>query len=135
MHWLDVEGSWVLPSGTQVMILVDAAKDEFEDSWEVWRVGTAKGSTPVRESETALTLDWARGVGEEVIRGMDSTISRSDAAWRARSVSEGQRAQLERNHIEIPKGLTRGKASDLLTAKFVARDIRRIRKIRPPAGR
>jgi superfamily II DNA or RNA helicase len=135
MHWVDVDGSWVLPAGGGVVILVDAAKDEFEDAWEVWKVGAAKGSTPVRISERALTMDWARGVGEEFVRGLDRTISRSDAAWRARSVSEGQRAQLERNKIEIPKGLTRGKASDLLTAKYAARDIKRIRKIRPPARR
>jgi superfamily II DNA or RNA helicase len=135
MHWLAVEGSWVLPAQGGVMILIDAAPDEFTDAWAVWKVGAAKGATPVRCGERALTLDWARGVGEEIIRGMDQTISRSDAAWRARSVSEGQRAQLERNKIEIPPGLTRGKASDLLTAKFAARDIRRIRKIRPPAGR
>jgi superfamily II DNA or RNA helicase len=135
MHWIDVDGSWVLPAGGGVVILIDAATDEFTDAWEVWKVGAARGSTPHRISERALTLDWARGVGEEFIRGLDTHVSRSDAAWRARSVSDGQRAQLERKKIEIPPGLTRGKASDLLTARFAAADIRRIRKIRPPATR
>jgi ATP-dependent helicase IRC3 len=135
MHWLDVEGSWVLPAQGGVMILVDAASDEFTDAWEVWKVGAAKGSVPVRCSERALTLDWARGVGEEIIRGMDQTISRSDAAWRNRPVSDAQRAQLERKRIEIPAGCRRGQASDLLTARFATADIRRIRKTRPaPAG-
>jgi superfamily II DNA or RNA helicase len=129
MHWLDVEGSWVLPAQGGVMILIDAAAGEFEDAWEVWKVGAARGSVPVRASEATLSLDWARGVGEEIVRGIDaSTVSRSDAAWRKRPVSDAQRNQLGRQRVEVPPGCTRGQASDLLTAKYAARDIRRIRK-------
>jgi ATP-dependent helicase IRC3 len=135
MHWLDVDGSWVLPAHGGVVILVDVAPPgSFEDAWEVWKVGAARGSTPRRISERALTMDWARGVGEEFVRGLDQTISRSDAAWRRRPVSETQADQLRRKRIEVTDGMTRGQASDLLTARFAAADIKRIRKApRPPA--
>jgi hypothetical protein len=128
MHWLDVEGSWVLPAGGGVVILIDAAADGSEDAWEVWKVGAAKGSTPHRIAERALTLEWARGVGEDFIRALDTHVSRSDAAWRKRPVSDGQRDQMRRRRVAIPDGCTRGQASDLLTAKFAARDIKVIRK-------
>jgi superfamily II DNA or RNA helicase len=130
-HWLDVGDSWVLPvGGGDVMILVPAA-GPLDDAWEVWR--TAKGGQPARESAATLTLDWARGVGEEIarteVRADGGDLSRSDAAWRKRRASDAQLAQLERARIEIPKGLTRGAASDLLTAKYAGRDIARIRRL------
>ena len=127
LRWLDVGDSWVLPvGGGQVMILVPAAgTGMLDDAWEVWK--SEKGP-PVRESAATLTLEWARGVGEEIARAEDSALSRSDASWRKRRASDGQVAQLQRLRVEIPEGLTRGAASDLLTAKFAARDIRRIRR-------
>ena len=110
--------------GDQVMILVPAA-GELDDAWEVWK--TEKALPPARESAATLSLEWARGVGEEIARAQDSALSRSDAAWRKRPASEGQVAQLQKLRVEIAEGLTRGAASDLMTAKFAARDIRRIR--------
>ena len=84
-------------------------------------------------SPTALTLDWARGVGEEIARANDRGMSRSDASWRSRPVSDAQRAQLGRVGILAkPGSMNRGKASDLLTAKYATRDVRRIRRL---AGR
>ena len=126
-RWLDVDDSWVLPvSGSQVMILVPAAgTGPLDDAWEVWKSDNAP---PVRESAATLTLDWARGVGEEIARAQDSALSRADAAWRKRPASDGQVTQLRKLRVEIPEGLTRGAASDLLTAKFAARDIKKIRR-------
>ena len=45
-HWLDADGSWVLPmSDGQVMILL-AAGDVLEDSWEVWHTGKSRPADP-----------------------------------------------------------------------------------------
>ena len=128
-HWVDVDGSWVLPTAGGVMILVPAGTDLLEDAWEVWR--SLKGERPARESGTTLTLDWARGVGEELARAHDDDrgISRSDAAWRARPSTPSQRSALERfGYLAKPGALTAGAASDLITAKYAARDIKRIRR-------
>jgi superfamily II DNA or RNA helicase len=126
LRWLEVEGAWVLPAGgDQVMILI--AADGDGETWEVWR--SEKGSALYRESGKPLTLDWARGVGEEVARAQGGALSRADAAWRARPPSEAQRSALERmGYAGKLAGITRGGASDLMTAHYAAKNIRKLRK-------
>lgn len=128
LRWLEVDGSWVLPVGAdQTMILTPAPGDGTEDAWDVWRC--RKGSQPFPESGKALTLDWARGVGEEVARAQGGVLSQSDAKWRERPASTAQQAALERlGYTDRLHGITRGAASDLMTAHYAAKSIRSLRK-------
>lgn len=127
LRWLEVDGAWVLPAGAdQVMILVPVS-DDGEETWEVWR--SEKGRALYRESGKPLTLDWARGVGEEVARAHGGVLSRSDAAWRSKAPSEAQRSALERmGYADRLAGISRGAASDLMTAHYAAKNIRKLRK-------
>ena len=127
LRWLDVEGAWVLPAGLdQVMILM--AADDADDAWEVWR-SEDKGRSLHRESGKPLTLDWARGVGEEVARAQGGVLSRADAAWRNRPPSEAQVSALERiGYADKLHGISRGAASELMTAHYAAKNIRKLRK-------
>lgn len=129
LRWLDADGAWVLPvSGDQVMILVPLPGDGTQDEWHVWR--SWKGGDPVMESGKPLTLDWARGVGEEIARARGSVLSNANADWRKRPVSDGQRAALVRlGYGDKLAGLTRGGASDLMTAHDAAKVVRRLRKL------
>lgn len=124
LRWLEAEGGWVLSAGAdQVMILVPAG----EEMWDVWR--SPKGRQPVRESGKPLTLDWARGVGEEVARAQGGVLAKANAGWRAKPPSDAQVAALERmGYGGKLKGLTRGGAADLMTAHYAAKDIRKLRK-------
>lgn len=126
LRWLEVDGAWVLPAGgDQVMILV--AADAGEETWEVWR--SQKGTALFRESGKPLSLDWARGVGEEVARAQGGALSRADAAWRSRPASDAQRSALERmGYADKLPGINRGGASDLMTAHYAAKNIRKLRK-------
>jgi hypothetical protein len=128
LRWLDVDGTWVLPAGAdQVMILVPLPGDGTGDEWDVWRC--PKGASPYLESGKPLTLDWARGVGEEIARAEGGTLSNANAPWRLRPVSDAQRAALERmGYADKLAGLTRGGAADLMTAHYAAKDIRKLRK-------
>jgi superfamily II DNA or RNA helicase len=128
LHWLEAEGSWVLPAGAdQTMVLIPAPGDGLEDSWNVWRFG--KDHAPLLESGKPLTLDWARGVGEEVARANGGVLSQAKAAWRDKPPSPAQAGALERmGYADKLAGLTRGGAADLMTAHFAAKDIRRLRK-------
>jgi superfamily II DNA or RNA helicase len=128
LRWLDADGSWVLPVGDgHVMILVPLPGDGTEDQWHVWR--SQKGALPVLESGKPLTLDWARGVGEEVARAQGSKLSNANADWRKRPASMAQKDALERmGHGDKLAGLTRGGASDLMTVRDAAKVIRRLRK-------
>jgi hypothetical protein len=123
LHWIETDGAWVLPAGPgQTMILVPAA----DDLWAVWR--SSKNQPPVLESGKSLTLDWARGVGEEVARAQGGVLSRSDAQWRSKPPSEAQIGALERMGYEDKlTALTRGAAADLMTAHFAAKTIRKLR--------
>lgn len=129
LRWLEAEGGWVLSAGAdQVMLLVPAQGGEIEDSWHVWR--KAKNCPPALESGKPLTLDWARGVGEEVARAQGGVLSRAAAPWRDRPPTPAQTGALERmGYADKLPGLTRGGAADLMTAHYAAKDIRKLRKV------
>ena len=127
LRWLSVGDAWVLPTGAgQVMILVPASPPANGDAWDVWRCPAS--CAPLLESGRPLTLEWARGVGEEVARAHGSVLSQADAAWRDRPPSRAQLGALASMRYTGKSGLTRGDASDLLTARDAARQIRAIRK-------
>ena len=124
LRWLEAGGGWVLPAGSdQTMLLVPAG----EETWHVWRA--TKGRAPVLESGKPLTLDWARGVGEEVARAQGGVLAQASAGWRSRPPSGPQIAALTRiGYADKLRGITRGGAADLMTAHYAARDIRRLVK-------
>lgn len=129
LRWLDADGSWVLPVGDgDVMLLVPLPGDGTADEWHVWRA--PKTGIPVLESGKPLTLDWARGVGEEVARAHGSKLSDANAGWRKRRASYAQQDALRRMGYgdRVDAGLTRGEASDLMTARDAAKVIRKLRK-------
>ena len=124
LRWLPAEDGWVLPAGPDQAMIIVPADDEL---WDVWR--SPKHGAPVLESGKPLTLDWARGVGEEVARAQGGILALADAPWRKRPPSEAQLAALQR--IAKPdklKDITRGGAADLMTAHYAGKDIRRLRK-------
>lgn len=127
LRWLEVDGAWVLPAGAgQVMILVPA--DGSGETWEVWR--SNKGRALYQESGKPLALDWARGVGEEVARAQGGVLSRAGAAWRNRPPSESQVSALQQmGYADKLTGINRGAASDLMTAHYAAKNIRKLRKV------
>jgi superfamily II DNA or RNA helicase len=124
LRWLEAEGGWVLPAGSdQVMLLVPAG----DEQWHVFR--SVKGRGPVLESGKPLALDWARGVGEEVARAHGGVLAQAHANWRSRPPSEAQVGALTRmGYGDKLPGITRGGAADLMTAHYAAKDIRRLRK-------
>jgi superfamily II DNA or RNA helicase len=124
LRWLEANGAWVLPAGSdQTMILVPAG----EEMWEVWRA--VKRQAPVLESGKPLTLDWARGVGEEVARAQGGVLAKSGAGWRTKPPSEAQVAALRAmGYADKLAGITRGGAADLMTTHYAAKDIRKLRK-------
>jgi superfamily II DNA or RNA helicase len=124
LRWLEANGAWVLPAGAdQTMILVPAG----EEMWEVWRA--SKRQMPVLESGKPLTLDWARGVGEEVARAQGGVLASAKAGWRSKPPSDAQvNALTAMGYADKLAGITRGGAADLMTTHYAAKDIRKLRK-------
>lgn len=129
LRWIGVdEDSWVLPAGPDQVMILTARPGADADEWDVWRC--PKGGTPRLESGRPLALDWARGVGEEIARAQGGVLSHANAAWRERPASPAQRNALRGMGQAAKPGLTRGEASDLMTARYAARTIRKLRKAR-----
>jgi superfamily II DNA or RNA helicase len=124
LRWLPAEDGWVLPAGPDQAMIIVPADDEL---WHVWR--SPKHGAPILESGKPLTLDWARGVGEEVARAQGGILALADAPWRKRPPSDAQTSQLRRiGYGDKLAGITRGGAADLMTAHYAGKDIRRLRK-------
>ena len=89
------------------------------------RAGTCCASVRAAPELVAagLAIGYAQGIAEDLLRqaGVASVLFDPAAPWRARPVTDKQRAVLERMRVEIPDGLTAGEASDLISAAFARR--------------
>lgn len=65
---------------------------------------------------TGASLEWAHGVAEEHVRRSGAAgLVDKDAPWRATGASIAQKQALYKFGLEIPDGLTKGEAADMLT--------------------
>jgi len=96
-----------------------------------YAVGVTKaGQLVKRLSDTELPLNYAQGVAEDWIRRHAKTIlADKSAPWREAPATDKQLAALRKFGITPPKGLTRGRASDLLDECIAKAEARRLRKV------
>ena len=119
MHWLRGEnGSFILNIGQYGTVTLVGRDDQ-------WRVGVV-GSRVDKRSNFPLADGWiplelAQGIAEDYVRRCKSVNLASGGRWRDEPASEGQLAALARWKIKVPGTLTRGEASDILTAKAAAK--------------
>lgn len=142
LHWIDVDGCWVLAVGKNARMILVPRGGELDDRWQVWQDAPGGDGGLRLASAAVLDLEWARGVGEEVARSSPQ-FARSDAHWRSKPASDRQIETLQgMRGGDLPDGkLTRGAAADLMEARFARTAIRRIRRqqaeaaAQPGAGR
>jgi hypothetical protein len=90
-----------------------------------------EGGQVVEQLAPPLPLHYAQGVAEEWTRTHDADrLAAPDAAWRGRPVSDKQIALLGKLGIALAPGLTRGRASDLITAASASQTLQRRRRAR-----
>jgi superfamily II DNA or RNA helicase len=110
MAWVRAGDRWILSTGNGTVSLEPTA-----GKWTV--VERSRRDPPVRVAE-GLPLEWAQGVGEDVVRRRGGLVlARSDAPWRARPASSKQLAALRRMRIHVGPYMTAGEASDLISAR------------------
>lgn len=117
LRWQQVGPGYVLPTKDGTLLIAPTG----DDQWRVVASDRAGRRTLIHDH---VTLELAQGIGEEHARATGAVISRRDAAWRTRPVSEKQRGALTRMRLPVPR--TAGEASDAITAAVSARTMRQI---------
>ncbi len=114
MAWVAAGRTWLVASGDGQIVLVPTA-----GGWDVVdRPRNAQPSTLAR----GLSLEWAQGFAEDVIRQRGAVwLARADAPWRAKVATGKQLDALARMRIPHPPAITAGEASDLISAKVARR--------------
>src|SRR5690242_10692070 len=84
-----------------------------------WSVIEAPHRGPASVLAAGLDLGYAQGLAEDRVRQMGaSVLIDPHARWRIAPASAKQLAARRRRRVPVRRGLTRGEASDLLTAVF-----------------
>lgn len=114
IRWVSAGAAWVLslPGDRMLRLVPDEA------SW-TWAVDEVAGRRLVERHREGLTLEYAQGIAEAIVRQRDEgwlRVADRQAAWRARPASDKQVAYLRRLRVEVPDGCTAGDASDLISA-------------------
>jgi ATP-dependent helicase IRC3 len=108
-HWVPAGGGFTLATGRGQLTL----RPEPGGTWQVVDRG------PRRRALVAggVSLEDAQGIAEDLVRARRAEhLVDPSAPWRGQAATDRQRAALTRCGIPIPPELTRGQASDLLTA-------------------
>jgi superfamily II DNA or RNA helicase len=116
LHWVSTNAArHALSLGDGVIVL--ASNDQAR--WRVVRIDRRGAHEVIAEG---LDLGFAQGVAEDYARraGAGVLVSRT-ANWRRTPASEGQVAALRKFGIPVRPGITKGEASDLITAAVAGR--------------
>jgi hypothetical protein len=115
LAWVRADRSWLLPTGNGSTVTLEPVAA----GWRV--VDRQRGQMP-RIVASKLTLDWAQGVGEDLVRERGGLhLARGDAPWRHRPATKKQVAMLRRMRLTHPPTVTSGEASDLIAAGIASR--------------
>jgi superfamily II DNA or RNA helicase len=111
LHWVSAgPGRFVLALGDGMLVLTQTG--------ERWRA-LVKRRDDVEILASDLPLDYAQGTAEDYARKVGArALVDPQAAWRVAPATDRQLAALRRSRIRARAGLTRGEASDLLSAAF-----------------
>ncbi len=114
LHWVPARsGGFALTTGSGVLLLEQAPN-------AAWRVVLCERDAG-RVLADGLPLDYAQGVAEDHARKVGATtLADPNARWRHAPPTDRQLRALRRLRVRPRPGLTRGEASDLLTARSAA---------------
>jgi superfamily II DNA or RNA helicase len=120
--WIESErtaGKFVLSLGLDGTVVLESTGPDRFDVFKVKRETPAGRRWPVEvrtKLYTDLSLGYAQGIAEDLVRKSGAAVLNArDAGWRKGDPSEKQRALLQRRG-RWRDGMTRGEASDVLTA-------------------
>lgn len=122
LRWIQDDGVFLLGVGQfgTIRLTGDSAADE----WQVEVVGNRMGSqSNIFLTQDPVDLQFAQGISEDYVRRCGQTRI-SEGQWNTeKKVTPAQAAALKRFGIDAPKELSRGDASNMLTAAIAKRAV------------
>jgi hypothetical protein len=107
---------WVKAGARYVLGLADGHV-ALEPEAGNWRVVEYRRDSAPTVVASGLPLEWAQGAGEDLVRQRGAeALARTDAPWRGRPASDKQLAALRRLRIPHQPSISRGEASELISA-------------------
>jgi superfamily II DNA or RNA helicase len=117
LRWVEVGERWALTTGRGLLVV-----EPYASAWRV--VVQEPGTRQRRVLAHGLDLGYAHGVAEDFIRRLGAAhLVSPDARWRTEAISDKQRALLDRLGITYDGDLSRGAASDLISAALAKRQL------------
>jgi superfamily II DNA or RNA helicase len=117
LRWVAVGERWALTTGRGMLVV-----EPYAEAWRV--VMQERGSHQREVLGQGLDLGYAHGVAEDFIRRLGAAhLVDSNARWRGQGISDKQRALLARLGIDCDRQLSRGEASDLISAALAKREL------------
>jgi ATP-dependent helicase IRC3 len=115
LAWVAVDERWTVPTGRGLLVL-----EPYGDSWRV--VVSERGAHNILGA--GLDLGYAHGVAEDFIRrvGAEQLVN-PEARWRKNRMSDKQRDLLDGLRVAYEPNLSRGEASDLISAALAKREL------------
>jgi ATP-dependent helicase IRC3 len=117
LRWVAVGERWALTTGGGLLVV-----EPYAGAWRV--VVQQRGSHQREVLGQGLDLGYAHGVAEDFIRRLGTAhLVDANARWRGQGISDKQRALLARLDIDCDRQLSRGEASDLISAALAQREL------------
>jgi ATP-dependent helicase IRC3 len=117
LSWVAVGERWTLPTGNGFLVL-----EPYAGTWRV--LVQERGTQQRHVLGQGLDLGYAHGVAEDFVRHLGAAhLVDPEARWRRHSMSDKQRALLDRLGVHYQPELSRGEASDLISATLVEREL------------
>lgn len=114
MKWVHVkEGSYAMGCGDGGNLIMK----KKGEGWQVYVVGRSGSSGIEYLTKAQVDLELAQGIAEDYVRRSAAVyLTSKSASWRSYPATESQKDALTKWKIHVPDGLTKGEASDLMTA-------------------
>jgi superfamily II DNA or RNA helicase len=111
LNWVQTrQGAWVLGLGDGFVRLAPGKGDR-------WEVHYMQNGGPAALLRSGLPLGYAQGVAEDFARGQGAGgLLNPKARWREEPATDKQINWLKWKGWPVPRGLTKGEASDIITA-------------------
>jgi superfamily II DNA or RNA helicase len=118
-------GAWSLSVPSMIVHIVTDDSDSLAEEPKYKILVDRNGN--MEAMAKGLDLSWAQGIAEDLVRSSGNTqVAKKSASWRKVPPTDAQRALLKRLSVPITAKMTKGEASDIISARMAAKSLARL---------